>query len=124
VDSPEAAYTYAEALARVGRGDEAWEALSPLGTVSNPPEGLDYLRLWIQHHLDGVPPSPDSLADARMLLNDATGDGVPLRDMVLATQVLWGFSPGSQATLDALARLRARDPELARMVMGSPLSPR
>jgi len=124
VDSPDAAFTYAEALARVGRGDEAWDVLSHLGTTDSPPGGIDYLRLWIQHHLDDVPPTQDVLADARMLLDAAGGEDVPLREMVLATQVLWGRHPGAPATLDALARLRARDPALATMVMGSPLSPR
>jgi membrane associated rhomboid family serine protease len=123
VDSPDAAFTYAEALARVGRGDEAWDVLSPLGTAAVPVDGLEYLRLWIQHHLDRVPPTQDSLADARMLLAPAAEE-VPLREMVLATQVLWGASPGDPATLAALAALRGRDPDLAQLVMGSPLSPR
>jgi len=124
VDSPEAAFVYAEALARVGRGDEAWDVLSPLGGVADPPHGLEYLRLWIQHHLDGVPPTQDALADARMLLDPSGGSEVPLHELVLATQVLWGRNPGGADTLAALARLRARDPEIARLVMGSPLSPR
>ena len=125
VAGPEAAIVYAEALARVGRGAEAKEALASLGDSTPPPEGLDYLRLWIQHHLDDVPPGGvAAAAAARKLIAPESAEGVPLRELMLAAQVLWSWNPGHPDTLDALARLREQDSTLAVRVTGGELSPK